>query len=515
MKLISKPAITTGSMFPEHSQSWKVLLVDDDLDIIKVTQLSLRNFTYAQKSLEILTANSLGQAKEILHQHSDIAIVALDVVMENEDDGLQLVKYIRDKINNQMSRIIICTGQPGLAPERYVVDNYDIDNYLSKTNLTTTNLHSKMRLAIRSYDNLLNLKRHREGLERILNQVPKVSALGRESKTLLFKALLDQMIFFCATSSLLIDFKLDGFVAYVKDGKPTISSAQGRFSNLPERSTETFTLLQRCIELSSNSDSSVDASELLVPMKSGNVLVAFVYLQTGVSLTPSERSLIEVFVNHCSSLLENLNLYNELDRTYQQAINTFAEMAEHKDDDTAMHLNRIAAYTRLVAVELGLTVKKAQHWGQAARLHDIGKMGIPDSILQKPDKLTEDEFAVMRTHTLIGASILGRMDHMEVAKDIALSHHEHWNGKGYPKALKGDQIPLAARIVALVDVFDALVNKRCYKEAWTIQHALDYLHVHKGKQFDPEVVDAFDRLHAQGFIAKLIKDSATLELGLD
>ena len=116
MKLISKPAITTGSMFPEHSQSWKVLLVDDDLDIIKVTQLSLRNFTYAQKSLEILTANSLGQAKEILHQHSDIAIVVLDVVMENEDDGLQLVKYIRDKINNQMSRIIICTGQPGLAP---------------------------------------------------------------------------------------------------------------------------------------------------------------------------------------------------------------------------------------------------------------------------------------------------------------------------------------------------------------------------------------------------------------
>ncbi len=102
MKLISKPAITTGSMFPEHSQSWKVLLVDDDLDIIKVTQLSLRNFTYAQKSLEILTANSLGQPKEILHQHSDIAIEVLAVGMENDDDGLQLVKDICDHINNKM-----------------------------------------------------------------------------------------------------------------------------------------------------------------------------------------------------------------------------------------------------------------------------------------------------------------------------------------------------------------------------------------------------------------------------
>tara|TARA_B100000795_G_scaffold267527_1_gene252538 strand:+ start:950 stop:2503 length:1554 start_codon:yes stop_codon:yes gene_type:complete len=517
MKLVRKPAIKLAPASEASTKSWKVLLIDDDPDIIRVTRLSLKRFMFSGKSLEILEANSFIEAKTLLHQHNDIAAMMIDVVMENDNDGLHLVKYIREDMGNNMSRLIICTGQPGLAPERYVIDNYDIDDYLSKTNLTSQNLYSKMRLAIRGYEVLLRLKHHRDGLKKIVDETPKIYRLGRESKKLLLEGVLDQLHSFCSLSSGQDGFKMDGFVAFCNKEDTQITYTKGRFRPIPENSRQLTDLSQLCRLSLDNSEAGRDlsADQVVIPIKNESLIVAFIYIETGVALAQSERALIEVFAGHCSSILENINLYEDLDQTYQQSINTLAEIAEFKDDDTAMHLNRIAGYTQLLATELGLPPKEAKEWGQASRLHDVGKLGIPDSILQKPGKLTEDEFEIMRTHTTIGGAIVGRMHRMGVAKDIALGHHEHWNGNGYPKGLKGDRIPLAARVVALVDVFDALVNKRCYKEEWSIQHAIDYLHVNKEKQFDPSIVDAFDRLHAQGKIEKLIKDSHALGIGLD
>ena len=150
----------------------------------------------------------------------------------------------------------------------------------------------------------------------------------------------------------------------------------------------------------------------------------------------------------------------------------------------------------------------AKTFGQASRLHDVGKMGIPNSILQKPGKLVGDKFQIMCTHRAICSSILSPMSRIGLAKDMALGHHEHWNRNG----LKGERTPLVARVVVLVDV---LLNHRCYKEEWSIQPGMDYWHVNKEKLFDPSIVDAFDRLHAQGKIEKLIKDSHALRIDLD
>ena len=179
---------------------WKVLLIDDDPDIIQVTRLSLRHFDFCGLGLNILEANSAAQATEILHEHDDIAVLIVDVVMETDNAGLHLVEYIRDTMHNQISRIIISTGQPGLAPERYVIDNYDIDNYLTKTELTSQNLYAKLRLAIKGYRDLNELQKNRNGLRRVLSEVPKIYGLARQSESLFFEAVLNQVVLFFFTT---------------------------------------------------------------------------------------------------------------------------------------------------------------------------------------------------------------------------------------------------------------------------------------------------------------------------
>jgi putative two-component system response regulator len=153
-----------------------------------------------------------------------------------------------------------------------------------------------------------------------------------------------------------------------------------------------------------------------------------------------------------------------------------------------------AALTRL----LGLPARDVNLMRQAAPLHDIGKLGISDTILLKPGKLTAEEFDTMRLHAALGAEILSgsRSDVLQLAERIALTHHEWWDGSGYPGKLGGDDIPQCGRIVALADVFDALTHERPYKEAWSVDRAVEEVHRLRGLQFDPDVVDAFDELDA-------------------
>lgn len=170
---------------------------------------------------------------------------------------------------------------------------------------------------------------------------------------------------------------------------------------------------------------------------------------------------------------------------------TFA--AEYKDDGTGAHIQRIGFYSAAIARKLGLSDKEVGNILYAAPMHDIGKIGVPDRILLKPGKLNAAEWEIMKEHTVIGANILGGSDaeFIRVGEVIALSHHEKWEGSGYPKGLKGEDIPLVGRIVAVADVFDALVSKRPYKEAFPLEKAFDIIKEGKGNHFDPQVVDAF------------------------
>jgi putative two-component system response regulator len=175
-----------------------------------------------------------------------------------------------------------------------------------------------------------------------------------------------------------------------------------------------------------------------------------------------------------------------------EILERLARAAEIRDDDTGRHTQRVGQLSSNLAFALGLPSHTVELLRRVAPLHDVGKIGIPDSILRKPDKLTEDEIAIMRTHTVIGAQILsgGQSELVMVAGRIALSHHEWWNGAGYPHGISGDQIPIEARIVAVADVLDAVTHPRPYRAAWPMAAALREIERKSGSHFDPALVEA-------------------------
>lgn len=334
-----------------HSRPWKILVTDDDPEVYDITALVLKGVSYKNRPIQLLNAQSSKEAHKILKQHPDIAVIFLDVVMETESAGLDLVHTIREELKNHEIRIVLRTGQPGQAPEKKVIVNYDINDYRAKTELTSQKLFSVTISALRGYMDIVSLK------------------------------------------------------------------------------------------------SSHDAT-----------------------------------------------------------VTVLAALAEYKDTDTGEHILRVGALSSQIARQLksngcyveqltGLFLKQI---GPASMLHDVGKVGIPDSILLKPGRLDADERVVMEKHAVYGRDILDRggetldeTSYLFMGAEVAATHHEHYDGSGYPKGLKGEEIPLSGRIVAVADVYDALTSKRPYKNPWPSIKAIEYIKDLSGKQFDPVVVEAF------------------------
>jgi response regulator RpfG family c-di-GMP phosphodiesterase len=220
----------------------------------------------------------------------------------------------------------------------------------------------------------------------------------------------------------------------------------------------------------------------------------------------SSQAQLEAVASTASVALDNEARRVERDRAQHSAILALARLAEKRDDDTGRHLERVSGYSRLIAVSLRargfhqriITDVWIEDLVRSAPLHDVGKVAIPDSILKKPGPLTNAEREVMKTHTTIGAATLeaahvegGARGFLEMGRDIALCHHERWDGEGYPRGTSGEEIPLEARILSLADVYDALTTKRPYKEAWPHEEAMSWIMERGGTQFDPEVVASF------------------------
>ncbi len=183
----------------------------------------------------------------------------------------------------------------------------------------------------------------------------------------------------------------------------------------------------------------------------------------------------------------------ELAATQLKVIQKLGRAAEYKDNETGMHVIRMSHYTHILAKAAGMCEADADMLMAASPMHDIGKIGISDAILRKPGKLTDEEFGEMKKHAEIGAEIIGdnESDLLKMAKIVAISHHEKWNGTGYPYGLKGEDIPRIGRIVAIADVFDALTCERPYKRAWSVEEAISHLQQQAGEHFDPQLVPLF------------------------
>lgn len=254
-------------------------------------------------------------------------------------------------------------------------------------------------------------------------------------------------------------------------------------------------------------------SLLAVPLKNndGKVIGVFAVANKAgnIPFDQNDEGILLLLSTMAGSAIEIATLYQEVQNAQLETIYRLAVTAEYRDQqDTRSHLKNIGIISFLLANALGMTKYETEIIRDASPLHDIGKVALADSILLKPAKLTKEEFEKMKLHTIYGGKILegARSKILQTAYKMSLYHHEKWDGSGYPKGLKGEEIPLAARIVAVADVFDALCQFRVYKQAWTTENAYNYIVEEAGKSFDPRVVEAFRKKYPA--IRKLYTSSA-------
>lgn len=214
---------------------------------------------------------------------------------------------------------------------------------------------------------------------------------------------------------------------------------------------------------------------------------------SGRAFAQSDLKALNILANHAAAALENVRLIRDIEDAQREVIYTLGEIVETRSRETGNHVNRVAEYCRLLALRCGLSKTQSDILRLAAPLHDVGKVGIPDAILNKPGKLTPEEFSVIKTHCQIGYDMLRKTKGsvLQAGALIAYQHHEHFDGNGYPQGLRGKEIHIFGRIAGIADVFDALGVERVYKRAWALDAILDYFRENRGKQFDPELVDIF------------------------
>lgn len=509
MKIVRKPTVENAKP-AARAAPWKVLVVDDEPDVRRLTALNLRGFEFAGRTLQLIEAGSAAEARALLAEHADIALALIDVVMETDDAGLRLVEHIRADLNNRMIRLVIRTGQPGVAPERYVIDNFDIDDYKDKTELTVQRLYTSVRTSLKSYRDLQTIETNRIGLAHILDVTPELYNMTFDRLEEFFRGVLMQIVGICNLGHSGMISTIDGLVATL-DGKTIrIRAGIGDLGDSADGEQRRHEIAELCsrVVTSQEAPAGLRQSALVVPLLVKHEVLGFVYLESADDLTVDDKELIKVMANQCAAALDRLCLHRNLAESYDEALDMLAQVAEFKDSATGTHIRRIQEYTRRIALEMGCPPEEADRYAKASRLHDVGKVGIPDHILRKPGKLTPEEYAVMKRHTRIGDAVLARSPALALARAMANSHHERWDGKGYPEGLAGADIPLAARIVAVADVFDALISERPYKGSWRAERAIAEIEAGLGSHFDPRVAGAFLDLYRGRHLDDLIAASA-------
>jgi HD-GYP domain-containing protein (c-di-GMP phosphodiesterase class II) len=209
--------------------------------------------------------------------------------------------------------------------------------------------------------------------------------------------------------------------------------------------------------------------------------------------TLDDEAFLNVLASIAAAAVENAELHEKARKSEYETISRLAMVTQLRDThDLAGHLKRMSEYSSIISLEMGLSSERSEIIRFASLLHDVGKVGVPDNILLLKRRLTPEEYEEMKMHTLYGAKVLEHPNNelLKVARDVAIAHHENFDGSGYPFGLKGETIPLEARIVSVADVFDALMSRRVYKEGWELSSTLEYIKEQSGKKFDPQVVEA-------------------------
>ncbi|WP_114391981.1 DUF3369 domain-containing protein [Oleisolibacter albus] len=492
------------------ARPWLVLIVDDDPEVHAMTRLVMKKFTFAGRPVQFLSAYSAEEAMALLRDDPGIALILLDVVMETEDAGLRLVPRIREELNNDAVRIILRTGQPGQAPEDAVIHSYDINDYKAKTELTAQKLGTATAAALRSYEHIRALQRSRRGMERIVDAASVLftqRSLDGFAGTILHEL------------ARVLDLADDGLVCVARGPARTeaqILAGTGRHAGaagMPLRVAVDGTLTQAVLDALRGRQSVQGDGFLVQVLTMADGRDCAVCLHTaGRTLDALEQRLIDVMAAKITAGFENLYLYDQLRRAHKATVIALAGLADHKDPDGSgdqgLRVSRLVSETALAlradpALSSQIDDGFLDLIAMGAMVYDIGMVAVPDRIRWKLGPLDADERHEMQHHCERGAALLEKAsrlvqgsNYLSFGAEVARCHQERWDGSGYPGGLAGTDIPLAARIVAVVDVFDALTHQRSWREPEPVPEALNWIEAQAGTQFDPAVVRAFLKVMA-------------------
>ena len=492
---VDEPDEQEGPVPELGSTSWKILIVDDEPEVHAVTKLALSDFKFMGKGLEFVSAYSGIEAKQAFEHHHDIAVVLLDVVMEQDDSGLLVAEYIRDELHNHFCRIILRTGQPGQAPEKDVIINYDINDYKSKTELTAQKLFTVVISALRSYNDIIVIEENRAGLQKIVEASADLFC-ARSLETFI-QGIVQQLasILGCSKDAAYI-------TSAVATPKPIylpesdqlyVFAGNGEYANFEGQPLEKVVnteQLETCKQALDKQEIVYGEDHLVAFCHSKTRRGSLLYL-SGLprKLSRTDKHLVEIFAMNVQHAFDNVLSTRDIEDTQQEIIERLGVAMEHNTTSSAQ-LRRIREMSVLLAEKADMTAAQIELFGMAVPLYDIGSAKVPEALLHKPSELTVEERQSIKRHSQYGYEMLkgSKRPVIQLAAMLAHQHHERWDGTGYPNGLRGTDIAIEARITALVDVFDALYNVRPHKAAWPLDKVLATLQAHSGSHFDPELV---------------------------
>lgn len=480
--------------------AWTLLVVDGDAAFHERCRSALADLAFRGAGVEVLSAFSPADAKALVGAHPNLALVLITVEPNGDEAELELVEHLRGTLGNQRTRVVVCADRVDGAFERSVVLRHEINEFRTRAELTGDRLCTVVIESLRAYASALSL----ESNYKMMVATTGIFALKSQSMFYFNMLLqLDAMLDHGRNSLLCVrDPNRDGPDLMVK-------AASGRFMPWmrgPLDRLEDEAVATAVRRVAATGETVHTPEHCLFRILARRDVLVVAYAERARDSVPIDRKLVEVFRDKAATALNNLLLTEELNAAQQATVRAFASIADHSDQSDSGHLSRferMCTATAAKMLERQFYPKEVDRYlveqiGLASTLHDIGLYRIPESILSNVDELMEDDYQVIHLHPKIGHDILrtaatplsGR-SLLSVAADIARGHHERYDGSGYPDRLKGDAVPVSARIAGVVDIFDALVTDRVHRTAWPVPDALRWLQARAGKEFDPKVVEAF------------------------
>lgn len=503
-----------------NEECWKLVIIDDDNFVHVVIKELLKDFKFDGKPLKIYSAYTGPEALEILSRNKDVALILMDVYISNETTGLKLTKYIREIVDNSMVRIVLMTNSASSSLQKDAILNYDINGYEVKTELLSKKLHTVVVSSLRYYKDILHISNNKKAMEKIVassSNLFEAKSVNEFLKLAFYH--LNTVINLCSEGSRCC---INGIAAskFFDDEDFHIVAGYGKYNNFISMnmkdvlSEEDYNLIMKVHE---NEDYMIVKDKYIASYRSSSKMEAIILFD--INMGNKDRvdfEVLDVFHKNIAASFESLCMNIEIEETQKEILYILGEVTEARSEETGNHVQRVSKYAKILAEKYGLSNRDVMLVTMASPIHDIGKVAISDKILMKPGKLTPSEFEIVKKHTTVGYNILknSKRDVLKSAAIIAHEHHERYDGKGYPQGLKGEEIHIFGRIVAVADVFDALGSERVYKKPWVINDILAYFKEERGKHFDPKLVDIlFEHLDEFLEIREKFSDKNTKVLG--